>query len=41
MFITVRMNITDDRGCRAYLMDTGENFLHRRLVTAFFLAMAR
>jgi hypothetical protein len=34
MFITVRMNITDDQGSRACLMYTGENSLHSRLAWA-------
>jgi hypothetical protein len=34
MFIAVRMNITDDQGSEACLMNSGENFLRSGLTSA-------
>jgi hypothetical protein len=34
MYIAVRMNITDDQGRIACLMNTGENFVHIGLAGA-------
>jgi hypothetical protein len=34
MFIAVRMNITDDQGSRACLLNTGKNSIHSGLACA-------